>query len=156
MNRGSPEASAAIWSWEDAGPLAGGSTGPSTASIRIRGVIQGVVTLGVAALFWYFDLPTMAMIAVGLAVIFSLASLLSPHRAYAAIQRGNARLGKWIGDLLNWILLPSIFYLFFLPFGKLFRRGRRDALKRFYESDAESYWIERSEAYTSTSRTKQF
>ena len=33
-----------------------------------------------------------------------------------------------------------IFYLFFLPFGKLLRRGRHDRLRRYYESEAESYW----------------
>ena len=45
-----------------------------------------------------------------------------------------------VGRFLTWILLSWIFYGFFLPFGALFRRGRRDSMKRFYEPEALSYW----------------
>jgi hypothetical protein len=41
---------------------------------------------------------------------------------------------------MTWIVMIPIFYLFFLPFGKLLRRGRNDRLRRYYEREAETYW----------------
>ena len=50
------------------------------------------------------------------------------------------RLGHWTGIALAWLLLVPIFYLAFLPFGLLLRRGRRDRLRRRLDPDAVSYW----------------
>ena len=33
-----------------------------------------------------------------------------------------------------------LFYIFFLPFGKLLRRGRRDRMQRYSDEEAKSYW----------------
>ena len=46
---------------------------------------------------------------------------------------------------MTWIVMVPIFYGVFLPFGLLFRRGRRDRMKRYYDPDAQSYWEERPE-----------
>jgi hypothetical protein len=49
-------------------------------------------------------------------------------------------IGRRIGRALTWLLLVPLFYLFFLPFGLLFRRGRRDRLKRYFDREATTYW----------------
>jgi hypothetical protein len=80
------------------------------------------------------------MVVMSIAAMILLSALLSPVGLYAGIERLFAALGRRVGAGLTWIVLPLIFYLIFLPFGTLFRRGRRDPMKRFYEADAESYW----------------
>jgi hypothetical protein len=44
------------------------------------------------------------------------------------------------------VLLVPLFVLFFLPFGLLARRGRRDRLGRFFDPDAPTYWKRREPA----------
>ena len=68
------------------------------------------------------------------------AAMLSPLALFAAIERSFAALGRWVGKALQWTLLPAIFYGFFTPFALLFRRGRRDAMTRYFDADAKSYW----------------
>ena len=53
------------------------------------------------------------------------------------------RLGRALGGAVSWTLLAVIFYTVFLPFGLLFRRGRKDSMKRYYEPTADSYWSQR-------------
>jgi hypothetical protein len=49
------------------------------------------------------------------------------------------------------------FYLIFLPFGLLFRRGRRDSMRRYFEADQESYWQRRDpEREETRSRERPF
>jgi hypothetical protein len=45
-----------------------------------------------------------------------------------------------VGTILTWALLVPLFYGFFWPFGRLFRRGRRDALERAWDRDAPTWW----------------
>jgi hypothetical protein len=151
LNPGRPEASAVIWAWEETTELS--QSGASTSSLRVRGIIQGLVGGSIAGLFWYFGLQTMAMVAGGIAGFLTIVALISPRVAFAAIQRIFQTFGGWVGSGVTWIVLPAIFYGFFLPFGALFRRSRRDTMKRFFEDDKESYWEERSEM---GARTRQF
>jgi hypothetical protein len=136
---GRPEAAAAIWSWQPAGP----SPRPATGPIRLRGVLQAAVGLAVAGAFAWFGYRTPALVVGAIASFVALAALASPLGLFAAIERVIAALGVRIGQALTWILLPAIFYAFFVPFGRLFRRGRRDAMRRFFDREAPSYWTER-------------
>ncbi len=73
-----------------------------------------------------------------LALLLSL--LLSPTGLYAALQRLFAATGRAAGRITTWLVMVPLFYLFFLPFGRLLRRGRRDRLKRSFDRAAGSYW----------------
>lgn len=138
QNPGSPEASAAIWEWQETEAIS--SDEPTAGAMRLRGLIQSAVGLSIAGLFFYFGHQAMAMVVAGITSFILLIALISPLRAFRSIQRGFLSFGGLVGRGVSWIVLPAVFYLFFLPFGSLFRRARRDTLKRYYEPDADSYW----------------
>ena len=95
------------------------------------------------------------MITIGALIL--LAALLSPNGFYRTIEAAFATLGQWVGRGLSWALLSAVFWLFFFPFGLLFRRGHRDSMRRFYEPEAESYWTTREIGRSgSSSRERQY
>jgi hypothetical protein len=51
--------------------------------------------------------------------------------------------GSLVGTAVAWLLLAPVFYLFFLPFRVLARRGKNDRLQRRFVPDAKSYWTKR-------------
>ena len=150
---GRPEAAAAIWSWREAPQRPAGS--PRRA--RLRGALQGAVGIVLGALFLALGHGVVGWIAAGIGTTVLLAALLSPTGLYAAIEGAFAALGERVGRGLAYLLMPAIFYGFFLPFSLLFRRGRRDAMRRFYEPEAASYWTKRrEEQVASRPRTRQY
>ncbi len=154
-NRGQPEASRVIWDWraeETQDPQ-----GDSAASLRVAGLLQSAAAFTVSGLFWFFGVLLVAYIAAFMGSLVLLLSLLSPTGLFAAFRRAMQGLAEKVGLMLSWILLPAIFYAFFVPFGVLFRRGKRDAMKRFYEPDVASYWVEREQGPGEQgSRMRQF
>jgi len=153
-NNNSTNASDVIWNWKSSGIR---SRAQSAGSLRKKGLIQGVGTAMVASLFWYFELRTMALIAGAMAAIVLLAASISPTGIFATLSRGADKLGHFIGNCIKWIFLPAVYYLFFLPFGTLFRRGDNDSLQRTCSPGNSTYWINRQESGTeSRSRSKQF
>ncbi len=139
LQGGRPEAAAVIWDWRGAAapePAPEESPGRN----RLLGTVQGLVagTLGLLVYnFWSTTIGTVIFCIAGI-VLFS--ALVSPTGLYLGVQGVFRTLGRWTGIALTWILMVPVFYLFFLPFGALLRRGRRDRLKRYFERDAESYW----------------
>ena len=135
---GKPEAAAVVWQWQSRLPP--GPEADASSRSRRRGVLQavggGVVGLGV----YQFLSATIGSVVLGIASVILLSALISPTGLYAGIERLFEALGRLTGSLLTWLLLVPLFYLFFLPFGKLMRRGRRDRLKRFLDPDTGSYW----------------
>jgi hypothetical protein len=87
--------------------------------------------------FWSRPIGTVVLT---VASIVGISALASPLGLYAAIERLFLTLGRVTGRLLTWILLVPVFYGFFVPFGLLMRRGRRDRLQRRLEPDAPTYW----------------
>jgi hypothetical protein len=156
LRPGRPEAAAAIWDWRGASAPRG-SAGPSATQIRLRGFLQGLVALAVGAglLAWGFRGFGIAACVFGSVV--GLSALLSPTGLHAGLLRLFAATGRVIGRALTWTLLPVIFFGFFFVFGSLFRRGRRDSMKRFYDPGAPSYWSKRSPGRAgSQSRERQY
>jgi hypothetical protein len=90
-----------------------------------------------------------------IAGVIGLCALVSPLGLYAAIERSFAALGRWTGRALTWLLLPIAFYAFFVPFRALFRRGRRDSMRRYFDAESPSYWSLRK-APTAVSRRGQY
>lgn len=148
-----PEAARAIWS-----ALRSRRTeAPPPGNARLRGVLQGVGGGVVAALLFWFWSPPMGVVVGTISGIVGVSALLSPHGLYAAIERGLALLGRVTGSWLSWILLGLVFYAVVTPFGLLFRRGKRDAMRRSYEPGLASYWEPREIGRSgSDAHTRQF
>jgi hypothetical protein len=108
--------------------------------VRVRGSVQAAIVAAIALLLLWLGLRTVALVMLGAAAILLLAALASPRGLYAVLDGLARAIGRRIGRALTWLLLVPVFYLFFLPFGLLFRRGRRDRLKRYFDSEAPSYW----------------
>ena len=152
--QGRAEAAAAIWDWRGERSQTPEAR-PSRP--RLRGTLQALVGAGVGTLIFAFVSRIAGTVVMSIATLILLSALLSPTGLYAGIERLFAALGRRIGTGLTWVVLPLLFYLVFLPFGMLFRRGRRDPMKRFYETDAESYWSPRRVGRSgSASHTRQY
>jgi hypothetical protein len=153
---GRPEAEAVIWDWT---PAADARDDPTAEAGRKRrqGVVQALVTAGAGAILVFLGLRLPAFLAFGVAAVLGASALVAPLSLYAAIEHALLALGRRTGTLLGWVLLVPVFYLFFAPFGRLLRRGRRDRLQRRFEPDAPSYWEpHRGMRVASDSRRRQY
>lgn len=151
---GRPEAAAAIWSWQE--PLATPSS-EAAGRARLRGLLRAALVLALGALLVVFWSEIVGAVVLVMAGVIGFSALISPTGLYAGVERLFAALGRWTGEGLNWLLLVPLFYLFFLPFGLLLRRGRRDRLKRYLEQELESYWEPHSgPTASSASRMRQY
>ncbi len=133
----SPETVA--WPWRQRAA----AEAPSAAPIRTRATLQTVVAWAIAGVLYAFG-HGLAAALVG--VISSLAwvvALISPQGAWAILGSAMAGLARAVASALGWLMLIPLFYLFFLPFGLLFRRGSKDPMRRNLDKGAASYWIER-------------
>lgn len=111
---------------------------------RIKGVIQGVVGLGLGVLIYLYWSHIIAYISFSLSSIVLLSALLSPGGAYAGINKFFVGLGVLFARLATPLVLVPNFFMVFTPLGMLLRRGRNDRLERWLDQDAKSYWQERS------------
>ena len=137
---GRPEASALIWPWREAGAA---SSRSRRLSPRIAGLLQSLAAAAAGAGLSVWGQRGLALGAWLLAALVATAALASPTGLYLALMRIFTASGRIVGRALGWILLPAAFFLVFAPFRFALRRGRRDAMKRYFEPDAESYWSRR-------------
>jgi hypothetical protein len=135
---GRAEAALAIWNWRD--PQPHGPPPPPASRERVRGSFQAAIVAAIAGLLLLLGVRIVASVMLGAAAIVLLAALASPRGLYAVLDRMAQAIGSRIGRALTWLLLVPLFYLFFLPFGLLFRRGRRDRLRRYFDAEAPTYW----------------
>jgi len=150
---GRPEAAAAIWHWR-AAPAEAAS---AASGRRLRGALQALAGLAVGSVIFAFVSRWAGSVVLTIGSAILLSALLSPDGLYVTIEKAFAALGQWVGRALTWLLLMVIFWLFFVPFGRLFRRGRRDSMTRFYEPEATTYWTGRQRGRSaSLSRERQY
>lgn len=140
LSAGRAEAAAAIWSPQGTPVRA---RAQSNARVRRRGALRAALMVAIGTLLYFFWSQIMAYVVFSLAAIVLAAALLSPRGLYAGMERLTEALGRVTGRALSFVSLSIIFYAVFLPFGALTRRGRRDPMKRFYEPDASTYWVQR-------------
>ena len=152
LKAGRPEAAEVIWSWRE--PLEKVS-GPSASKARVAGTIQGGIGAGVAIAIYLLWSETVGTVVFCISATILFSALVSPLGLYSIIQGVFASLGNYTGRMLTWLTLVPLFYLFFLPFGLLLRRGRRDRMKRFFEPDEPSYW-EPHKSFSPADRERQF
>ncbi len=148
LRSGSVPASSSAWPWRDAPGSSESAANRASlrSSLRREGAIRALVGGAIGGVFFYFGALTLASVAWAGAGVVLLAALASPDGLYAAIGRALARLGLGLGRLLAILLLTPVFFLFFLPFGRLLRSGRRDRLERWWDPAALSYWHRRDDA----------
>jgi hypothetical protein len=150
---GRPEAAATIWDWHKPSSDAPAAAGRP----RLRGLLRGAVVVAFGLLVLTLWSRSVGMVVLTIAGVILFSALVSPTVLYAGIERIFAALGRWTGQAINWVLMVPLFYLFFLPFGLLFRRGRRDRMKRFFDAEAETYWEPHAgPTASSASRVRQF
>ena len=151
---GRAEAAAAIWDWR-APKTRPGAVNPGPA--RLRGVVRalGVAAGGAAiALLWS---PGLGFWVLAIATIVLAAAIISPTGLYAAVERALAALTRATGVGLTWVFMSAVFFFAIAPFGLLFRRGRRDAMRRYFEPNATTYWTEREMGRSATTaRARQY
>lgn len=159
MKRASPRPGGAVWNWRQETPGAGSAAflEARRTALRRAGVIQALVGAAVGGALFCFGAVFLARVAWGGAGLVGLAALISPAVLYAAIGRSLRLLGRGIGRLLAILLLTPVFLLFFVPFGRLLRAGRRDRLERWFDPSAPTYWHRRDDApRTKSSYEKAF
>lgn len=138
--RGRPEGAAAIT------PPIDSAAGDAERASKLRrgGVLRGLVALTAAGVLFFFGRWAASAVAGTLGSLTLALAITSPTKGYAALTRGVERLGEMIGTVLTWVLLTPVFFLFFVPFGLLTRRGRGDRLGRRFDRDATTYWSTRA------------
>jgi cytochrome c oxidase assembly factor CtaG len=142
MTPGKPEAAAAIWSWQTTDAEA---RRQHIAKLRKGALIRFVISSLAGGAFFYFDRPITAYVVWCLGSLSLFFAIVSPLGIYTTLERAVSFLGWIVGRTLTWLLLAPVFYLFFAPFGLLFRRGARDPMKRGFERERGSYWKQRDE-----------
>ena len=119
----------------------------------------------VAAIAWFevllfaFGLggarPVVAGVFAGLGVLSLLLSLVWP-KANLPIYVGLTILSYPIGFVLSYVIMGTLFFLLITPVGLFFKLTGRDALKRGFEPDVASYWIDSRPERPRESYFKQF
>ena len=138
MKSGSAQAAEVVWKWRvDARAEERTLT---TARLRRQGLVRGGVGLFVAGLAFVLHWQTIAYVAAAIGTLTLLSALISPIGMYARIERGLEMFGAFVADVVTWIVMIPVFLFVFLPFGLIARRGRNDAMKRYFEREAPTYW----------------
>ena len=137
--RGRPEAAAAIMPAIDRAA----SEAARVSKLQRGGVLRGLVALCAAGVLFFFGRWAASSVAATLGSLTLGLAITSPTRGYAALTRAVERLGELIGTVLTWVLLAPVFFLFFVPFGLLTRRGGGDRIGRRFDRAATTYWLTR-------------
>ena len=100
-----------------------------------------VFVFAVVAAWPLFDGGSLRLWAVAVAALLLAVSLLVPKLLHPA-NVAWMRLGQLLGVVGGWIGLTLLYYGAFLPTGLLMRLFGKDPMRRRFERDAASYWIE--------------
>ena len=154
VRKGRPEAAAAIWNWRAASAV---EVPPKTSAIRVWGAVKALASGAIGLLVYSYVSSLAGTLVLAFSLLMLIAALLFPTSLYGMIERGVTALAIRLGRLMNWILLPAVFYGLFVPLGKALRTGKRDRLQRFSDASRASYWSERTgERVASARRDRQY
>lgn len=147
------EVNKVVWPWRDGdAPESGNLASGLRRAAVIQGVIGGLIGTGI---YTYLS-QTVGMVAWSIAGVLTLIGLLSPTGLYRQIKTGMEKFGALLGQIMSWILLVPVYWVFFTPFHLLFRRGKKDSMTRWLDKDAESYWVTRESEQSKESYERQF
>lgn len=130
-----------VWDWRRAEAAA--AAPPDPAGIRRRALARGLVGGLVAGLVFVAFSQHLAGVIATIAGLSSAAGVLSPTRAYAAIEKAIGAFAFGVGAVLTWVMLVPMYYFVFAPFGVLGRRRERARLYGGADPEVGTYWIER-------------
>jgi len=112
-----------------------------TPTDRSFGLTFAVVFALLTVWLWW-NSSRFAVFALGASAAFGLAALVVPR----ALHRLNVlwmRFGLLLNAVVSPIVMGVIFFGIFTPVALFFRLKGRDALRRKFEPDVASYWIDR-------------
>lgn len=145
--------SAVIWQWRRDSAAEARALAAAARGARVRGAIQGCVGLAVALLVAFvFHRPTIASVIASIAGIVTLVALVSPLGGFRWLTGLVEKLGRAIGLAMTWILMPLIYFLFFLPVGLYLRARGKTGITRGADPKLPTYWIS-TEAHPSGAET---
>lgn len=147
LRPGGSRAAEVAWRWRETSAAGGAAERAARRrSLRREGVLRAAIGAAVGGALYFFGAVILARVAWFASGLMLLAALASPAGLYAAIGRGLAQFGHLVGRLLAVVSLTPVYFLFFVPFGLLLRRGRRDRLERWFDPTTPSYWHRRDDA----------
>lgn len=116
---------------------------PDQAS-RTRDIRQACIGLAIgfsvaAFLFFKKDHTLLALLIAGISSGVAICTFFIPP-AHHAIQKSLAWLAHWVGQLLAYILLVPLFYLFFVPAGIIRGMRGKDPLHLKRTGEETTYW----------------
>jgi hypothetical protein len=117
------------------------SRGQKVPSDRSFGVTFSVVLLLVGAWMAWRTSPY-AFVAIGLGFAFGALGLLKPSLLHP-LNVVWMRFGLLLNRIVSPIVLGAIYLLLFVPVGLYFRLRKRDVLRRAWEPERTTYWIDR-------------
>ena len=125
---------------------------PKQLSNRSFGLIFAVIFSGIALWPMLFggDVRQWAAIAAGL---FAVPALLIP-KVLQPLNNLWVKFGFLMHSIINPILMGLIFFIAVLPTGLLVKLLAKDPMRRRYEPDSASYWIERADGRFDKERFK--
>lgn len=133
-----------VWNWRE--PPADPHGPACRRAARLRALRQALIGAAIGLVVFLLLSRVLAVVAWSVTALLLVAAVLSPTRLYRCIEVGVNRAARAVGAALTVVLLTPIFFLFFVPFGVLRRRGRRDRLaRRFPAPLAASFWIDRGD-----------
>jgi len=98
---------------------------------------------------------TVAAALAGVGLLAAVFSLVYP-KANLPIYLGLTILAYPIGFVLSYVIMGTIFYVMLAPVGIFFRITGRDPMKRRFEPETKSYWVDSRPARPSESYFRQF
>jgi len=134
--------SAVVWRWRRDPAAEAQDRAAAARAARVRGAIQGAVGFAVALLAAFvLRRTTLASVIASIAGIVTLLALVSPLGAFKWLTGLVEKLGRVIGLAVTWILMPVIFFLFFLPVGLFLRARGKTGITRGADPKLPTYWI---------------
>ncbi len=151
----SVEVCAVAWPWRQKSKP---DLAAAARAARVSGLIQAAVGFAAAGLFYFWlHRQTMATVVASLAFLNGAIALISPLGLYQKVTAAVAVLGRVIGQVVTWLLMPLVFFLLFLPVGLLLRRFGNLRLTRTPDRSLTTYWRDLPQAdRTRESYSKQF
>lgn len=134
--------SAVVWQWRRDPAAEAQAKAGAARGARVRGAIQGAVGFLVALLVAFvLHRTTFATVIASIAGLVTLVALISPLGGFKWLTGLVEKLGRAIGLIVTWILMPLIFFLFFLPVGLFLRARGKTGITRGAEPKLSTYWI---------------
>ena len=116
--------------------------GPKIPSDRSFGFTFAVVLLLFGAWMAWRGSPYY-LVAIGVGLAFGAAGMLAPSILHP-LNVAWMRIGLILNRIVSPIVLGVIYVLIFVPVGLFFRMLKRDALRRSWEPERTTYWIDRT------------